>query len=150
MQVLLSCYIQLGSVEHQKCALLERKSTSQEKHYLLSEVSPSCLYSIMNLFQIWSKNKIWDHKTFCYSLLIAVAWCKTVELKPYKRSFFLSLVVNMRALWGKLRWLGINLASLEFTDRVSVYASVVNWLLSSRQSPTVAGIAVLLLPVLEL
>lgn len=42
------------------------------------------------------------------------------------------------------------MASLEFTDRVSVYASVVNWLLSSRQSPTVAGIAVLLLSVLEL
>ena len=33
------------------------------------------------------------------------------------------------------------MASLEFTGRVSVYASVVNWLLSSRQSPTVARIA---------
>lgn len=42
------------------------------------------------------------------------------------------------------------MASLEFTGRVSVYASVVNWLLSSRQSPTVARIAAPMLAVVGL
>lgn len=36
------------------------------------------------------------------------------------------------------------MTSLEYTGGVSVHASVVNWLLSSRQLPTVAGIASLL------
>lgn len=39
------------------------------------------------------------------------------------------------------------MACLEFSGRVSVYASVVNWFLSSRQSPTVGRIAAPLLAV---
>lgn len=40
---------------------------------------------------------------------------------------------------GELSWLRTTVTSLEYTGRVSVYASVVKWLLSSRQSPTVAS-----------
>ena len=40
-----------------------------------------------------------------------------------------------------LGWQRTSVASLEFTGRVSMYASGVDWLLSPRQSPTVARIA---------
>lgn len=43
-----------------------------------------------------------------------------------------------------LSTLRTSVACLEFSGRVSGYASVVNWFLSSRQSPTVARIAPLL------
>lgn len=45
-------------------------------------------------------------------------------------------------LTGKLSWLRTSVAPLNSLREFSVYASVVNWLLSSRQSPTVADIAV--------
>lgn len=42
---------------------------------------------------------------------------------------------------GELSWLRTSVACLELSGRVSVYASVVNWFLSSRQSPTVGRMA---------
>lgn len=48
---------------------------------------------------------------------------------------------------GELSWLRTSVACLEFSGRVSVYASVVNWFLSARQSPTVGRIAAPLLAV---
>lgn len=49
---------------------------------------------------------------------------------------FFTLESEHGSFTGELR---TTVTSLEYTGRVSVYASVVNWLLSSRQSPTVAG-----------
>lgn len=69
------------------------------------------------------------------------------DLKSWEVHYFLSLIVKSRALqenwveWEQV-WPPLN-SQREF----SVYASVVNWLLSSRQSPTVADIAAPLLAV---
>lgn len=98
----------------------------------------------MNPFQIQSK-KSWGHNAFCCSLLIVFARWKTKWTWNPKRFFFFVLESENESLMGELSWLRTSVASLEFTGRVSVYASVVNWLLSSRQSPTVAGIAAPLL-----
>lgn len=104
----------------------------------LSEVSPSCLYSIMNPSQIRSK-KSCAFSAFCS--LIVFAWWKTKWIWNPENSIFFGLESENESLMGELNWLRTSVSSLEFTGRVSVYASVVNWLLSSRQSPTVAGIA---------
>lgn len=59
-------------------------------YFLLSEVSPSCLHSIMNPFQIRSKQS-WAHNAFCCSLLIVFAQRKTKwTWNPERIHFFLS------------------------------------------------------------
>ena len=115
-----------------------------------SEVSPSCLYSIMNPFQIRPKESR-AHNAFCCSLLIVFApWKTKWTWNPESSTFFFVLESENESLMGERSRLRTSVASLEFTGRVSVYASVVNWLLSSRQSPTVAGIAAPLLAVVGL
>lgn len=112
-------------------------------------MSPSCLLSIMKPFQIRSK-KSWAHNASCCPpLIVFVRWGKQSGPEILRGQFFFLCVCVLESenesLMGELSWLRTSVASLEFTGRVSVYASVVNWLLSSRQSPTVAGIAAPLL-----
>lgn len=83
-----------------------------------------------------------------------VAWCQTKRSWNPERSWSLPSPPpppHWGWIWetyvGELSWLRTSVACLELSGRVSVYASVVNWFLSCRQSPTVGRVAAPLLPV---
>lgn len=67
----------------------------------------------------------------------------TAGLNSWKVGF-LPIRSKYERLMKALSCLRTSVACLEFSGRVSGYASVVNWFLSSRQSPTVGRIAPLL------
>lgn len=150
MQVLLSCYIQLGlwscrnvhaSIGYLTGNVLSSISSEPKLSVLYYESLPDKIYK--------------EQSSQCILLFSADSVCSMenkVDLKPWEDLFFFFFVLQSEneSLMGELSWLRTSVASLEFTGRVSVYASVVNWLLSSRQSPTVAGIAAPLLAVVGL
>ena len=113
-----------------------------ETYFMLSEPSSSRLCSIMNPLQTRPEKKSWSHKASCCSLTNSV--CSARKTKWNLKSWGLHVFSCVCPWECKSEPYG----GSELTENKCV--SVVDWLLSCRQSPTVAGIAAPWLAVVEL
>lgn len=130
----------------QKCASSAGTSWQAAASAEPGKMRPSCLRSLMNPFPGPKRARL--TLNFVVTRLLDAKQSGAEILKgpdPSPRPPHWGWIWETYV--GELSWLRTSVACLELSGRVSVYASVVNWFLSSRQSPTVGRIAAPLLAV---